>query len=320
MNFSNFKKLLFPLVLDGAIGSYLENEFPSQEQKYLWMNNFNSVEEEKWKFLYQLYEEYIQSGAQIITSNTFSTHLACYFRSDQNENKNFYDEEYFKLSEENTRNAIEICKKIKNFYQKLGKTILIAGSNSPAEFCYSKYRSLTLKELKHNHNNHIDILINSGADFILNETLSNFEEIKIVAEYCEYKQFPYAISLIIDEKLNIFSGENITEVIEFIDINYRPLFISINCVFYKDFKKLITSHDFLFKNLKSKFAFYLNCGTEDFTKNSDKSFYSQDIPKILDEIFQILDIEKIFCIGTCCMSDPSYTKEISDYLKSKYLV
>ena len=109
MNFSNFKNILFPLVLDGAIGSYLENKFPSQEKKYLWMNNFNSTEEEKWKFLYQLYEEYVQSGAQIITSNTFSTHLACYFRSDQNENKNFYDEEYFKLSEENSRNAIEFA-------------------------------------------------------------------------------------------------------------------------------------------------------------------------------------------------------------------
>jgi S-methylmethionine-dependent homocysteine/selenocysteine methylase len=317
MNSPKYEKFSWPLVLDGAIGSYLETKYPDLQHKYLWMNNFNSTDEEKSKFLYELYEEYIKSGAQIITSNTFSTHPACFYRADQKDNKSFYEIDYLNQSQESTSNAVEICKKIKKYNKDKGKTILIAGSNSPAECCYSSNRSLTSDQLKHNHHNHIQFLIDSGVDFVLNETLSSFDEIKIVAEYCQFKEVPYAISLIIDENLKIYSGESVKEVIQFIDENFKPLFISINCVFYKNFMKLITTDNSLFTNMKSKFGFYLNCGSENFYKTSEKSICSKDLPKILDEIFEIIDIEKIFCIGTCCMSDPSYTKEITNCLKCK---
>jgi hypothetical protein len=60
---------------------------------------------------------------------------------------------------------------------------LIARSNPPAEDCYQIKRTISYSEIVWNHQLYISTLMGAGYDFILNETQSQFDEIKYRTEY-----------------------------------------------------------------------------------------------------------------------------------------
>lgn len=41
---------------------------------------------------------------------------------------------------------------------------------------------------------HIDALMESGCDFIMNETQSHFDEIKFIAKYCGENHIPFVMN------------------------------------------------------------------------------------------------------------------------------
>ena len=73
MTDKNFKEALnsadHPLILDGAIGSLLQQRGYESDQ-YLWTSYINFKFPEVLK---QIHREYIKAGCNIITSNTFRT-------------------------------------------------------------------------------------------------------------------------------------------------------------------------------------------------------------------------------------------------------
>ncbi len=170
--FSVAKRINRPLILDGAIGSLLQQKLKPKGS--LWMSYANIGNPDK---VYSIHKKYIEAGADIITTNTFRTNPTAL-------------KEFPKLkSEKLVKAGVGLSLKAKN---KL--PILIAGSNAPAEDCYQEKRTITNKELSYNHKKHIDCLISSGCDFILNETQSHLDEIKIIAKYCFKQKVPYVVS------------------------------------------------------------------------------------------------------------------------------
>jgi S-methylmethionine-dependent homocysteine/selenocysteine methylase len=299
------------LILDGAIGSYLEMKYPKYNDDDIWMSKINIEQKE---ILFNLHKEYVDAGADVITSNTFSTHPYCFIRTSQRHNSTeFIKEEDVKInalnkSKELVNEAISICQKVKD---NSNRPIFIAGSNSPAEFCYSNKRTLSIGELEFNHINHINYLNQSGCDFILNETFSHFDEIKIVLNHCSSNLIPYTISLFFTGDLKILSGENVIDIIKFIDENYDPIFISVNCVNKEAFYKFMeySESEIVVKSIN--FGYYLNCGSKCHENKNEKSIDLENIDIIIK--YSIEKLSNLFIIGTCCMSDPSYTKCISDY-------
>lgn len=305
------KSINRPLILDGAIGSYLESQYPEFNNQFTWMNKINS---ENSEILEKLYEDYINFGADIITSNTFGTQPVK-FKKAGPLNLNVFDS--LDLSEESVHKAIGICKNIKEKYDsyKSDGRLLIAGSNSPLEDCYSVKRTLGEEELRYNHQVHIDFLYKHGCDFILNETQGHFDEIKVILDHCKKNDIPFAISLYINDDLRLLSGEKAYDVIKFIDDYNTPLFIGLNCISLPNFLKFLSDANNikLINNMKSYFGFYLNCGSINFDNGKKKSIKPEDIKSILKDTFSLINMNKIFLIGTCCMSDPEYTKKINEY-------
>ena len=107
--------------------------------------------------------------------------------------------------------------------------VFIAGSNAPAEDCYQKNRTLSIKKLEYNHHQHIDLLMDNGVDFILNETHSHFDEIKIICEYCSKNDLPFVLSLFSINGNSLLDGFKLIDAINFI-ISFKPLAISFNCI------------------------------------------------------------------------------------------
>jgi S-methylmethionine-dependent homocysteine/selenocysteine methylase len=276
-----------PLVLDGAIGSYLQQKgYPVDEN--LWTAKINLSNPEA---VIELHKEYIASGADIITTNTFRTNPSALSHAGEFYPTN-YVKETVKLAKQAARN----------------KRVLIAGSNAPAEDCYLKQRTLIYNKLEMNHKNHIDLLIDSGVDFILNETQSHFDELRIISEYCNNNQLPYIVSLYFDESLRILSGEKIEDVLSFLK-NQNILAVGFNCISPKLFHKLLGSIQ-----LPEIWGFYLNCGSGSPT---DKVIHCGIQPEEYIKIVKkVLPLKPSF-VGSCCGSNPEHTRKLRDFLDGK---
>jgi homocysteine S-methyltransferase len=275
------------LILDGAMGSYLQQKgFATVD--ILWTTNINHTNADA---IIQIHKEYIEAGADVITTNTFRTNPASLAQVGLSNPSKYVKE------------AVNLSKKV-----SIGKKILIAGSNAPAEDCYQVKRTLTHKQLQMNHSKHIDLLIDNGVDFVLNETQSHFDEIQIISDHCDRNRIPYAVSLYIDETFKLLSGEKLTEVISLLN-NTSALAVGFNCILPDLFLKIIRNIE-----LPSRWGFYLNCGSG---QPTDKNIYCGIQPdEYIVTAEKALPYKPVF-IGSCCGSNPAHTRKIREFVDGR---
>ncbi len=273
-----------PLILDGAIGSQLQ-KMGVDTSTPLWSSIANITAPE---IVTQLHQKYIEAGADIITTNTFRTNPSAL--------KNVSGYSVTKLVKEGVRLA---------HFAAANRLITIAGSNAPAEDCYQWERKITLKELANNHAKHIDLLMDNGAHFILNETQSHFDEIKIICSHCSKNNVPFVVSLFTFDSITILSGETIVEVIKYIE-SFSPLAISINCISLKSFEKV--EPEFITKLPK---GFYLNLGLGRF---SDHQIKRAVTPAKYGEFVKKHIVKGTGFVGSCCGSSPAHTKVLKEVI------
>jgi homocysteine S-methyltransferase len=290
MNSAELKNLFFerrsnkPLILDGAMGSYLQQKGYVVDD-IIWTTRINISNPDA---IINIHKEYIDAGADIITTNTFRTNPAALKKSGVG-NTNSY-----------VRQAVSLA-----IQASEGSNILIAGSNAPAEDCYRSHRSLSNYELELNHKNHIDLLIDSGVHLVWNETQSHLDEIMIICTHCSENNVPYVLSLYVDNELKLLSGETIKEVFSLLQ-EYNPLAIGLNCITPDLFLRIIGSID-----LPMSWGFYLNCGSG---QPSDKEIHCGLLPDEYQKCVKSALIYSPSYVGSCCGSNPSHTKKIRELI------
>lgn len=272
------KKLNRPFILDGALGSLLTASITSLDNK-LWST---ITETRHLPVLENFYLAYLEAGADILTTNTFRTNPIAV------RNYNYDSKTLVKLNS-------DITVKIAH-----DNNLLAAGSNPPAENCYSSKRTITKQELERNHKYHIDFLLDTNVDFILNETQSHLDEIEIISEYCSRNSINYLISLYFEPSGRILSGETIFEAVEFC-LNYDPVAVLINCIDKNTFEEYWNK--LLVTGVK---GYYLNCFTKSRLADEDNF---PDEKSYGDIVFTHYDSD-FFLIGSCCGSDYKFTDEI----------
>lgn len=278
--FETARKQKHPLIIDGALGSLLQKEdYPSSGSS--WMTMVNETYPET---VLKIHNNYIKAGASIITTNTFRTNPVALAIEGITDFAKY------------VKNAVIISKKaIKN------KSVLIAGSNAPAEDCYQKERTITSNKLQLNHHYHIDLLIDNGVHFILNETFSHLDEIEIVCQYCSDNNIPYVISLYFTEELLLLSGEPLVDGLKLVQ-EHNPMVIGFNCIAPEHFDRAMEKMEINFN-----WGFYLNCG---FDENNPQKFECTVSPDAYGEIVKkYLEFNPSF-IGACCGSSPEHIKAI----------
>lgn len=272
------------LILDGAFGSVLQQRGFSSD-KDLWYSHLSVSNSQAVR---ELHKEYIDAGADIITTNTFRTNPVAKKKS----NIEITNSEFVKRS-------VELAIQAKG-----ERNVIIAGSNAPAEDCYQKERTISLFDLEYNHKKHIELLYESGCDIIWNETQSHWDEIEIICKFCSENSIPYSINIYFDESLKILSGEPVEEVINFVE-SFSPQAIGFNCIKPSDFKNLSINYQ-----LPKIFGYYLNCGNGNIT---DQNISCGISPKMyLDFIVEFQRFNPTF-VGSCCGSNPAHTKAIKEY-------
>lgn len=285
-----FERVKRPLILDGAMGSLLQQKGIIKTDNILWSAVANLTNP---KLVKQIHIEYIKSGADIITTNTFRTNPLVFRNS-------ILDVNYNEFVQNSVSIALNAAK---------NKSVIVAGSNAPAEDCYQKDRKAAKYDLEYNHKKHIELLWESGVDIIWNETQSHMDEIKIICEFCSKNKLPFIVSLFFDKNINLLSGEPLPEAVDFIS-SYLPTAIGFNCIGESTMDKFLSSYF-----PKYNWGFYLNCGPSNYTAEEIKCAVNEK--EYLKIVKQYLSLKPVF-LGACCGSNPKHISAIKKYFDEHY--
>jgi len=210
------------LILDGATGTEL-NRRGVDTGLPLWSANA-LMNERDANILKQIHMDYLDAGADIITTNTFRTHARALAPSGNAHR-----------ALELTRRAVDIARDaihtVNPFDKTQGKSDspkFIAGSISTLEDCYEPDLVPPDDQLRAEHSERVHHLLECGVDFFLIETINTICEAVIIAKLATITGAPVVVSFVCNPDGKILSGETLTEAAR----QLLPLGISaigVNC-------------------------------------------------------------------------------------------
>ncbi|MDA1230795.1 MAG: homocysteine S-methyltransferase family protein [Planctomycetota bacterium] len=200
MTFSTILSQSTHLILDGATGTEL-NRRGVDTGLPLWSANA-LMNERDAGILQNIHEDYLRAGADIISTNTFRTHRRALAHSGNADRA-------FDL----TRRAVDIARAaIANVPSDRPR--FVAGSISTLEDCYRPDLVPSDDELRVEHSERINHLIQCGVDLILIETINTLREAMVIAGLAVVTGTPAIVSFVCDRNGRILSGETLTEAAE----------------------------------------------------------------------------------------------------------
>ena len=299
MDINFFKKTR---VLDGGMGQELLAR-GVEANGTLW--SANALLQEKYhQLLLDTHLDFINSGAEIIVTTTFTTRRMR-LRDNGIEDKF----EYL-----NTK-AGEIAKKAKD----LNPHVLVAGGLPPQ---YLTYEADTRSddEIKENFYDQAKLL-DPFIDFFYFDVLSSVREFKLAIKAIESFNKPYLIGAHISEGVKLPSGENISKIITTID-HKKLLGIILSCVSPENYEKNIDE----IKSFGIPFGFKLNGfvttkPSSGYTNTFNKSKsgnpneflgHREDlIPEKMALFVKKFKEAGATILGGCCETRPAHIKEFS---------
>lgn len=199
------------LLLDGATGTEL-NRRGVDTGLPLWSANA-LTSDAGLEVLRQVHLDYLNAGADIITTNTFRT------------NRRALAGKGFSARELTLRAVATAKASVAEFCQPA----LVAGSLSSLEDCYRPDLVPTESECLEEHAERIEHLVEGGVDLLLIETMNSIREAVIAAKIAISTGLPTWVSFVGDGKGCILSGESLTQAADLL----LPLGIKalgVNCM------------------------------------------------------------------------------------------
>lgn len=301
------------MVLDGAMATmiqkhdltesdYRSNEFKNWDKPLIGMYDILNLT--KPQIVSNIHRSYLESGADIITSNTF--------------NSNIYSLAEYGLQEQvykiNLRGA-QIARTAADRFSTYNKPIFVAGSIGPGTKSIGKidqnsddYEAI-FKEMKYNYYKQAKALIDGGVDIIMLETFYDMENAKaaIYAISKIRKDYNYDFAVMVSATIiKIGSNDNFVEIKEFFTSleNCDILNIGLNCSYgSNDIKYFIED---LATNYHFNISAHPNAGLPN--KQGD---YSETPEVMALNIKELVDNNLVNIIGSCCGSTPMHTQLIS---------
>lgn len=199
------------LLLDGATGTEL-NRRGVDTGLPLWSANALTTDA-GLNVLRQVHLDYLNAGADIITTNTFRT------------NRRVLVGKGYSARELTLRAVAAAREAIAEF----GKPALVAGSLSALEDCYRPDLVPPADECFVEHSERIDHLVEGGVDLLLIETMNSISEAVTAAKIATATGMPTWVTFVCDKSGRILSGESLTNAAELL----MPLGIKalgVNCM------------------------------------------------------------------------------------------
>lgn len=289
-------------VLDGGMGQELLAR-GVKASGTLW--SANALLQEKYhQLLLDTHLDFINSGAEIIVTTTFTTRRMR-LRDNGVEDKF----EYL-----NTK-AGEIAKKAKD----LNPHILVAGGLPPQYLTY-EVDTRSDDEIKENFYDQAKLL-DPFIDFFYLDVLSSVREFNLAIKAIESFKKPYLIGAHISEGVKLPSGENISEIMTTID-HKKLLGIMLSCVSPENYEKNLNE----IKSLGVPFGFklngfittkpaagYTNTFNKSKTGNPNEFLGHREdlIPEKMALFVKKFKEAGATILGGCCETRPAHIKEMA---------
>ena len=299
MDINFFKKTR---VLDGGMGQELLAR-GVEASGTLW--SANALLQEKYhELLLNTHLDFINSGAEIIVTTTFTTRRVR-LRDNGVEDKF----EYL-----NTK-AGEIAKKAKD----LNPHVLVAGGLPPQYLTY-EVDTRSDEEIKENFYDQAKLL-DPFIDFFYLDVLSSIREFNLAIKAIESFKKPYLIGAHISEGVKLPSGENISEIITKID-HKKLLGVILSCVSPENYEKNLDE----IKSLGVPFGFklngfvttkpaagYTNTFNKSKTGNPNEFLGHREdlIPEKMALFVKKFKEAGATILGGCCETRPAHIKEMA---------
>ncbi len=201
------------ILLDGGMGSEIAHR-GGPTRLPLWSAEALLTHPE---IVLQIHKDYIEAGAEIITTDTFRT-----------TRRAFALRGIAEQAATATALACSLAQEARASVQS-EREIFIAGSIAPLEDCYSPELTPPQSEVEAEHAELLPQLQAGGVDFILLETMITERETLSGVQAAHQNGLPFAVSFCCNEQLALLSGEPLREVVRKIE-PFQPLFIGVNCV------------------------------------------------------------------------------------------
>jgi len=278
------------LILDGPMGTELHRRginmsLPLWSASAIW---------EHPEIIREIHEDYIDAGADIITTNTFRTDARTFRKAG--------------LPEEDAKNAT--LKAVELAREAMSRTspdykIWIAGSLSPLEDCYHPELSPGFKTAYREHKIKTAWLLQAGVDFILIETMNTFDEALAATRAALETGLPTATSFILIDKDHILNGDKIITAYEQLKLEGIEIF-SINCTHHSVVTEFLNTYA---DKIDIPIMVYVNAGFFDFQKGwqEDPVF----TPERYASIARTWIDQGIRIIGGCCGTSPEFISRLA---------
>lgn len=284
------------LLFDGAISTELAQmkrakDFNKFCPEYLNLSNPKLVE--------RMHTNYINAGADIIKTNSFSANPYSL--------KRFNLQDYSHLIVEKSVQIAHKARKCSN------RKIKIAGSVSPTnKITGSTFRTkenyICEEELFRVFADQIKHLVESGVDLILLESFYTYENLELALKACKLVLTKSAIQIPIMVSVVVFKPELICGIScqEFCNKikDYSLESIGLNCV--SDIELIKTALLYLKENTNFNLSLMPNAGIP----NSNGE-YEKNVDSFVEELLKIHSDIRVKYLGGCCGSSPKHIEKIA---------
>jgi len=278
------------LVSDGAIGSLL---FEKGLNPGDCPERFNL---ERPDVLAEIVQAYLQAGADILQTNTFGASplkLADYKLEDK--------------TEEINQRAVEIVKQI------VGSKALVSGSVGPTGKMLTPYGDVEPATMKDNYRRQISTLIDSGADLLCIETMTDLNEAIIAVETAREisQDIPIIATMtfdVIPKGCVTIMGNMVAEVCKNLEAAGANV-IGSNCG--NGTKNMIVIAQEFIDNSQLPIIIQSNAGLPSVINDS---VVYQETPSDFNEFSKTLIDMGVSIIGGCCGTTPDHIRAIRQFL------
>ena len=308
------------LVLDGAMGTMIQR-FSLEEEDFRGerfkdhdcdlKGNNDLLSITRPDVISSIHEEYLNAGADIIETNTFSSTSVA--QDDYNLSSAVYDLNY---------QSAQIAKKAAMKYSSKEKPRFVAGSIGPTNRTASispdvenpAYRAITFDQLKETYKEQIIGLVEGGVDLLLVETVFDTLNCKAalfaIEEVFEEKnvKLPIMVSgTITDESGRTLSGQTAEAFLNSIS-HISLLSVGFNCALGT---KAMTPY---VKELSDKAPFFVSAYPNAGLPN-EMGEYDESPKAMALQLEDFLKRNLVNIIGGCCGTTPDHIKAFSDLVK-----
>ena len=250
---------------------------------------------EEPQIVQSIHKDYVEAGADIITTNTFRTTTWSYRRAE------YSPKRASRKAKDSLMKAIDLARSV--------NPNILAGSITSINDCYEpdEYPGKSIAEDSYGET--IEWFIEGGVDTVLLETMGHLNEINIALEAT--KNIPTVwLSLIINDRDHLLSGHQLSEI-------YALKIERLTCLMLNCNTVRLTSEalDSFIDNKILDWGIYPNLGLTQ--------------PEIDGEMGEIIDDETFknsmfkylektpYIIGACCGSTPNHIRIIRDLIEEK---